>query len=604
MVAGITSVRPAALDALVEGLCQQAPWLADALRADVARFLEPRLASGYLSAAFNTSLLAWNGCPLEFTTSTARPQGLAGTFDAQLPQFHCACGDGLRFGHWQGRKYSQQGVSTKIYSEVPAGGDCPAQWTHQGMPYSTAQLAEAGLQLLMVGHYPDQADSPVEFYFQWHSAEITHDDIVAVGALFACDTALPALMPLLAAARAQTQSDGHFPYTTYGFSVVYQQQQLESFTVFTVAPRFFGSNARVPDALNRLLAQQACAMPLLQSLLDKHIPLQFNVLGLSVDRQGRCAISCTFSPQNDRFTEVAINVAPSPPPSTPLGCLLQRQTASGAFPSYVRTPDGRWHRDENAFVTAQVLRTLEYTAETAPYIEKALDFIASCACQPARYRFWPADAHPTWMRGDTLAPDVDDTAIITELLYKFGRISLDEVVNTLATLSAYQIQRVDRRLAEPQCQWAECLAFYSWMKEPNTLAQLDCCVNTNALILLACVSKAQNRVIPASARILTLFDNALAWSENQYDRINQLIPYYAHPNEWLVTLHYAARCGITHLTPLITALEKWRLPASQTEIPLYRRHDGQYLWTSTELNAFRQLALSHPIKDTYEHIPH
>lgn len=285
MVAGITSVRPAALDALVEGLCQQAPWLADALRADVARFLEPRLASGYLSAAFNTSLLAWNGCPLEFTTSTARPQGLAGTFDAQLPQFHCACGDGLRFGHWQGRKYSQQGVSTKIYSEVPTGGDCPAQWTHQGMPYSTAQLAEAGLQLLMVGHYPDQADSPVEFYFQWHSAEITHDDIVAVGALFACDTALPALMPLLAAARAQTQSDGHFPYTTYGFSVVYQQQRLESFTVFTVAPRF-------------LAAMRVCPMHSTGYWRSRRAPCRYcNRCWTSACR---CSSTCSVSPSTGK----------------------------------------------------------------------------------------------------------------------------------------------------------------------------------------------------------------------------------------------------------------------------------------------------------------
>lgn len=55
--------------------------------------------------------------------------------------------------------------------------------------------------------------------------------------------------------------------------------------------------------------------------------------------------------------------------------------------SHVRTPDGRWHKDENAFVTAQVLRTLDYTAQTAPHIELALDFLLSCESRPHHFHF-------------------------------------------------------------------------------------------------------------------------------------------------------------------------------------------------------------------------
>ena len=72
----------------------------------------------------------------------------------------------------------------------------------------------------MVGYYPQQADSPREYYFQWHSARITHADIASVMRFFECGSLLPALTSLLDQALAQTLNGQTFPPTTYGFSLV------------------------------------------------------------------------------------------------------------------------------------------------------------------------------------------------------------------------------------------------------------------------------------------------------------------------------------------------------------------------------------------------
>ena len=85
------------------------------------------------------------------------------------------------------------------------------------------------------------------------------------------------------------------------------------------------------------------------------------------------------------------------------------------------------------------------------------------------------------MAGQRIDADIDDTAIITELLYRFHRRSLAQSQTTLAQMQAYQVQRVERRLKTTPYPWAECYAFHTWMKDDGDITQLDCCVNTNAI---------------------------------------------------------------------------------------------------------------------------
>ncbi|MGM3174313.1 hypothetical protein [Dickeya lacustris] len=639
------AVVPASLAALVSALCEFAPHQADALRQDVMRVVQHRMASGLLSAAFNASLLAYNGSPVEFTASTLKPQAIACTLDPFVPLFRqsCqlsalqaryprllpddtlspaartalaalaeiqACADTtrpLRFGSWIGRKYRPDAASTKIYAEMPPTARAFEALRHSPFPHAACAsdrhaLANAGLTLLMLGHYPDEPDAPTEYYYQWHSAEITLADIAAVMRYFGCETQFPALQDLLVRALASLAEKATFPATTYGFSLVYRPssrpgvQLPDSVSLFTMAPGFLAASAptaaRLAAWLEQTLAGTGQAMPVLHTLSAHQLPVQFNVIGFAVDAQGRTGVNCTFSPQQNGFSEVRLPAARQPLcAATALTRLLrQQQQHSGAFISQVRTPDGCWHQDENAFVTAQVLRTLDYTPETAGYIDKALDFLMRCQVSEGHFSFWPPDAHPAWMGGQRIVPDIDDTAIITELLYKFGRICAGTVRQTLIHMNGYQLDRVDARLAAPQHQWAACQVFHTWMKADNDIRQLDCCVNTNALILLHRYYGEQASTIPAYHRIMTMLHNALRWSQNEYQRLNTLIPYYAHPNEWRVTLEYARTLGVANLDTLIEPLKKWHSIGIPAEIPLYRRHDGMYLWTSSYLSGLRRRA--------------
>lgn len=115
----------------------------------------------------------------------------------------CASVQPLRFGAWLGRKYAPDAIKTKVYVETPA--DMAAAPDGLQEPLAAEARRAAGLTLLMAGYYPESADSPREYYYQWHSARITRDDILAVMRLFERESRFSALMPLLD--RALQQQD-------------------------------------------------------------------------------------------------------------------------------------------------------------------------------------------------------------------------------------------------------------------------------------------------------------------------------------------------------------------------------------------------------------
>lgn len=169
-------------------------------------------------------------------------------------------------------------------------------------------------------------------------------------------------------------------------------------------------------------------------------------------------------------------------------------------------------------------------------------------------------------------------------------------------MNGYQVRRVDPRQPAEQHQWAECQSFHTWMKDDNDIRQLDCCVNTNALILLNTLTSGNGAVLPAYRRIIQMLNQAVQWSDGRYDRLSRLTPYYAHPGEWRTTLEYARQTGIPQLSPVIDALARWQWPAEPLESPLYRRHDGRFLWTSSCLNQFRTLAQTECTEDNHEYL--
>lgn len=610
------STYPAALKTVVDKLSLGAPYLMASLNKDVHNFIMQRAKSGHLSSAYNNSLLAYNGSPIEFTTSSLKPSSLYCTIDPFVPEYPPKFDTNtfenrinsylptdqtvnlkntslyqdknqLKFGSWLGIKYHTNKTSYKTYTEVPNAKEAVALVFPQEKFYFE-RLKQIGLSLLMEGITVQSNDK--EYYFQWHSGEITFDDIKNVTAFFNCQHLYDQLKSILGNALS-LNSTNDFPITTYGFSIAYgKDRSVSAFSLFTMAATFFENNQSVSPKIEKLMTSLNITMPLFSSLEeDQHI-IQHNVVGFSVAQNGMIGINCTFSPQNSEFKTLPIKSFKTNTvmtfPKDDIAFLQSQQLESGAFVSHVRTPEGQCYVDGNGFITAQVLRNLTDHKTTRPIIDKALDFLSDCMVKPGHFSYWPTNNHPKWMGENTITADIDDTAIITEVLYRYKRISLKTMRETLVAMSAYKVKEV----SASENPWAECSTYFTWMQDNHNLSQLDCCVNTNALILLHLADK-QNT--PTYNFILKMLNNALRWSDGDYNKIRTLIPYYAHPNEWLETLTYGRSLGMTVLTPFINQLSAWELLPDCQSTPMYCRHDGQYLWTSNYLTQLRTQYLPH-----------
>lgn len=612
------SIYPTALIAVVDRLSLGAPCLMASLNNDIQCFIRQRAKSGHLASAYSNSLLAYNGAPIEFTTSSLKPSSLYCTIDPFVPEyppqldtnaFHDRINvylpenqqidlkrtllyqaknkKQLKFGSWLGIKYHMNKTNYKIYSEIPNTREALALLFPQQADYFE-QLEQIGLRLLMEGITSGANDK--EYYFQWHSGEILFDDIEKITAFFNCQHLYEPLKHVLENALALNDSND-FPVTTYGFSIAYgEDHSLSAFSLFTMAPTFFECNALVSLKIEKLMTNLNIVMPLFSDLKEIQSQIQHNVVGFSVAPNGKVGINCTFSPQNSAFKTIPIK-------SIMENCAIEssvsdfdfvqnQQLESGAFISHVKTPSGQCYVDGNAFITAQVLRYLPDNKMTRPAIDKALDFLLGCMVTPGHFSYWPVNGHPEWMGDTPIAADIDDTAIITEVLYRYKRISQQTMCETIVAMSAYKVTEVN----SAEYPWAECSTYFTWMHNNNNLSQLDCCVNTNALILLHLANKQDT---PSYHFILKMLKSALNWGSGDYDKIRTLTPYYAHPNEWLETLMYGRSLGMTVLTPLINQLLAWKLLPECQSAPMYCRHDGQYLWTSNYLNQLRTQFLPH-----------
>ena len=162
----------------------------------------------------------------------------------------CASVQPLRFGAWLGRKYAPDAIKTKVYVETPR------TWRPHPMACkgrSPPRLPRGGIDAADGGYYPESADSPREYYYQWHSARITRDDILAVMRLFEGESRFSALMPLLdRALRQQDRRD--FPDHLRIQSGIRAGRQSGEFYAVLPWRQVFGDNRRVFDGITALLA--------------------------------------------------------------------------------------------------------------------------------------------------------------------------------------------------------------------------------------------------------------------------------------------------------------------------------------------------------------
>ncbi|MEO0776358.1 MAG: hypothetical protein AAF146_07330 [Bacteroidota bacterium] len=607
------TVVPRDLGAYLQVFAQCAPQLGEPLAADVEQLTASRRDPAWLGSAWRTSALAYNGMPVEFTSSTFQPDGLSCTVDpflgsagqdlsvdALIPHFErveplrsetsfqkvrrLQAGASLRFGSWLGLKYRAGARALKVYSELPANAERPiaSEWMD---PFEVTELAERGWRLLMNGYYPNRPDKGMEYYFEWHRADFGLTDLAELMMHLGLAALYPDLSTLLENAALLTPESGQFTPTTYGCSLACGADgQIEVFTVFTMTRTFFGGDHRAHSAIRKLLRHYDWRMSHLEALWAENLAVEHNVIGFSITRGQTLGMNVTFSPANKSYETRTVAVA-SPPvvtPSPSLPELLERyQLPNGAFPATVRTPNQQSFTDANAFVTAQVLRCLDDDREIEPYLTRALDFLESCAVGERRFAFWPREGHPEWMREERLAADVDDTAIVAEVLYRYGRWGREDLLATVAELNKFCLTKLPKSAAP----WLRRGVYLTWMDHRAKLNLVDACANTNVLIALFLAGK---RGTLRYRAILEMLRAALEGTGDDYGELRKVIPYYAHPAEWARTLAYGVDRGMVELVPLLATLERqWPRPPEGRSGPLYCRHDGHFIWTSTCLSKVR-----------------
>lgn len=223
------------------------------------------------------------------------------------------------------------------------------------------------------------------------------------------------------------------------------------------------------------------------------------------------------------------------------------QAASGAFPCTIDWGGGVVTPDENGFATALVVRRMRRLGITSPSVERALDFLETCAAEPAgAFAFWPPSPRPAWAAG--LPPDADDTAVITLELLAHGRRTRDQARDALVEVLVASAQG---RPLLPGPPWWRAGVFPTWLRLDGVDRDhvLDCGVNANVVALMAVLDA---RDLPGYDEAVDMVVAAVGWCAQGVVadaalRADSIAPYYASPSAVLEILDDAVWCGAAEL---------------------------------------------------------
>lgn len=229
-----------------------------------------------------------------------------------------------------------------------------------------------------------------------------------------------------------------------------------------------------------------------------------------------------------------------------LAAVVSALRPSGAFPSTIvrlRKPVGGV--DENAFVTVQVLRTLSCCGQASWRVarRRGISFLERCEIAPDAFGFWPLDTWPSWM--PRFGPDVDDTALIAEVLYADGRIDRNRLLRVAATLSSARIRRVER--IRPM--WINRGAFGTWIDGPPIV---DCAVNANVAAFLAAIGRRGEFGYDDAVRTVT---EGVDWAGSSSAKLRTLAPFYPHPGELRMAMINAIARGVDEFAEPLAVLD-------------------------------------------------
>jgi hypothetical protein len=214
------------------------------------------------------------------------------------------------------------------------------------------------------------------------------------------------------------------------------------------------------------------------------------------------------------------------------------QEPSGCFPSEVTDRHGT-RPDSNGFATALVLRTLRRVPGDATLDRvraRALDFVSRCRSTrtPRAFGFWPEDLRPAW--ASRVPADVDDTAVMTTELMRHGRITPHDGLRTVCHVLVPN--RVEGGEVRPP--WISPGAFLTWVGPRGAPNVVDCCVNANAVALMALVAATH---LPGYREAVRTVADGVEWAGDRPDRLRSLSPFYPSVHDLQDALAHAVGGG-------------------------------------------------------------
>lgn len=269
------------------------------------------------------------------------------------------------------------------------------------------------------------------------------------------------------------------------------------------------------------------------------------------------------------MSSVGIRVDPN------LAAVAAAQDPDGCFASWLEPASGPRVADRNGFVTALVLRTLRGViprADTAPFADRALDWLERCRSTtlPGAFGFWPESGRPAWAAG--LPPDADDTAVLTAELLRHGR--LDRAAALRVVCRVLLPARSDPRAPRPD--WVTPGSFLTWLgpppgrrSRPWPANPVDCCVNANVVALLASLDASH---LPGHDAAVETVRRGVAWAGDEPARWSALTPFYPGPHSLAEALAHAVECGAEALRA--AAEQATRAAAAVADRPATARPPG------------------------------
>jgi hypothetical protein len=247
------------------------------------------------------------------------------------------------------------------------------------------------------------------------------------------------------------------------------------------------------------------------------------------------------------------------------------QDADGCFPCTVTGPGSSWP-DRNGFVTALVVRALRDVEGAGRIRSRALGFVEQCrsADTPGAFGFWPQGERPSW--APRLPADVDDTAIMTLELLRYGRISRMDALRTVCRVLLPQRSFGRAGIRPP---WIAPGAFHTWISEADRPNPVDACVNANVVALMAALDV---RHLPGYAAAVGTVVNGVAWAGRDPVRHHAITPFYPRPYALREAVEHAVECGARALQPLLARPSRRPGPPSGPQPVCCAAYGHTYWW--------------------------